>query len=138
MEAIEIQLSKIQKLGSFFRQHYTDWTINLLSNGWQEIAGSYIRRISHEASGHTLAYAEVRVPSETFIHFQAELKELGARSIGDDFLFLRNDAVRDGFEVFKEEGQWIRRTQFLVAGYPFLIKECLTDKGLECLQSPLI
>ena len=129
---IQTQLGKIQKLGAHFRQFYPDWRIVLLAN-WREESGQFIREICHEGGGQTLAVARVEVPEETFYHFHTELKSLGERSIGDYFLFTKQDVVREPFEIFEEEGRWARRSRFLVEGYPLTITEYFTQEGLACL-----
>ena len=133
MKSIKTQLCGIRKLGEFFRQHYPDWKINQLHKGWQRSAEMYLREINHEAGGQVLAFARVEVPEATFLRFQNELSDLGDRSIGDHFLFLRDDVVRDSFKVFKKESQWTRQSRYLVAGHPLIITEYLTEKGLACL-----
>lgn len=128
------KLQSIQKLGEFFRNHFTDWKIVLVSPTWREEKGVFIREIYHEGAGEILVFARVEVPEATFYHFHVELQNLGERSIGDHFLFLKQDLQREPFEVFKAgKGQWARRSQFLVEGFPLNITEYFTEEGVQCL-----
>lgn len=93
----------------------------------------FVREIVHEGGGEILVFARVEVPEETFYHFHTELKNLGERSIGDDFLFVRDDVVREPFAIFEENGRLARRSRFWVEGYPLTITEYFTEQGLACL-----
>ncbi len=128
-----LQLQEIQKLGAYFRTKYSDWKITLL-NDWHEESGVVIREITHEGGGNILVFAVVSMPKETFDRFEAELKNLGERSLGDHFLFAREDVKRESLEVFEEKGRFVRCSRFLVSGYPLTISEYFTEAGLACLQ----
>jgi chorismate-pyruvate lyase len=131
---ISAKLQSIQKLGEYFRAHYPDWKIVLLSPDWREDNGLFMREIYHEGKGKILAFARVEVPEETFFRFHVELQNLGDRSIGDHFLFVKDDVVREPFDIFEtENGEWARRSRFLVEGYPLTITEYFTSEGLQCL-----
>ncbi len=81
-----------------------------------------------------MVFAKVEVPETTFYHFHNELQSLGNDSIGDKFLFKRDDVTRDPIEVFEENGRWARRSKFWVDVFPLTITEYFTDEGLACLQ----
>lgn len=128
------KLKTIYKLGEYFRRHFADWKIVLLSTNWQDESGFFIREIYHEGGGRILAYARVEVPEATFFHFHIELQNLGSGSIGDYFLFVKEDVVREEFEIFQtEKGEWARRSVFRIEGYPLTITEYFTEEGLACL-----
>lgn len=131
------KLHSIQKLGEYFRGYYPDWKITLMNPQWQQQGNDLIRKIAHEGGGQILALAEVEVPQATFAHFQVELKNLGERSIGDHFLFIKKNVERSPFTIFQTEftqdPQWARRSQFLVEGFPLTITEYFTAAGIQCL-----
>lgn len=129
------KLKTIQKLGEYFRKYYKDWRIVLVSPNWREEQEEFIREIYHEGGGRILAFARVEVPKSTFFHFHTELQNLGERSIGDYFLFVRDDVIRKPIQVFQtEKGELARRSQFLVEGYPLTITEYFTPEGLACIS----
>ena len=92
----------VQHLGEALRAQYPDWHMRLLQNFTFSVAENcYIREILHEGAGQPLIYARVEVPVETYLAFEKEFSALGANSLGDTFLFKRNDMVRSDFSCFK-------------------------------------
>lgn len=128
------KIKKIQKLGEFFRIHYPDWRIALISEEWEEAATVWVRQIEHMGQHKVLAKARVEVPLKTFKHFQTELSTLGSQSIGDHFLFRQIECIGSNIEVFKQNNQWLRQRSFYIEGLPLQITEWFTEEGLACLR----
>src|SRR3990167_9827504 len=93
------KLSSIQKLGRALQTECPDWRIRLIHNFTPEASGDYLREIIHETSDFPLVYARVEVPASTYEAFRSELSALGERSIGDAFLFVRDDVTREAFVI---------------------------------------
>ena len=144
------KLSSIQKLGQALQAQCPDWRIRLIHNFEPEASGDYLREIMHETPAFPLVYARVEVPLETYRAFEAQLSTLGERSIGDAFLFLRDDVAREAFVMreidvsspfydcikvhLKEEGPFVARASiFKVGGHPLTIAEFFGKRALTVL-----
>ncbi len=133
---LKLKLQNIQKLSAFFRSKYPDWHITLLAN-WRQEDNVFIREVVHEGGGKALAYAKVEVPAATFWRFHLELKNLKDQSIGDHFLFIKADVIREPFEFLEPQGEYplIRRSRFKVEGLPLMITEYFTHEGVACFSA---
>lgn len=96
----------VPRLGEALRAHYPAWRIELIRNFSFEAASNiYVREILHKNQDEVLVYARVEIPHETYQAFQEEFSTLGERSIGDHFLFLRQDVSRTPFEFITVTAQ---------------------------------
>lgn len=144
------KLSSIQKLGRALQTECPDWRIRLIHNFTPEASGDYLREIIHETSDFPLVYARVEVPASTYEAFRSELSALGERSIGDAFLFVRDDVTREAFVIreieaatpfydcvkahLKEEGPFVTRASvFKVGGHLLTIAEFFGKRALTVL-----
>ena len=98
-----LPLCQIQKLGEALRKADPSWKIIHIQESWQ--GEEWIREICHACDSGTLVYAQTIVPQQTYLAYEAELHALGSRSIGDHFLFKRQDVYRSPFQctVITEE-----------------------------------
>ncbi len=89
------QLCAMQKLGQALRAAHPSWKITYIQESWQ--GDQWLREICHRCDQGPLVYAQTLVPIETYRTHEAELTALGARSIGDHFLFLHPEMRREPF-----------------------------------------
>lgn len=148
--AVFEKLSSIQKLGQALQAKCPDWEIRLIHDFEREPSGDYLREIIHQTPVFPLVYARVEVPAETYAAFESEFSALGGRSIGDAFLFVRDDVTREAFVMkeievstpfydcvkthLKEEGPFVARASvFKVSGHPLTIAEFFGKRALNVL-----
>ncbi len=88
-------LSRIPKLGQALRQAYPSWKILYIEEYWD--SEYWVREICHNCDEGPLVYAQTRIPKQTYLTHEVALNNLGSASIGDHFLFLRDDVSRSPF-----------------------------------------